>query len=116
MVEKVKQHSPFVLERREALLSFPDDSDYHGLEVRTKLDVDIGTFLQFQSLGNEPDAEETRFLFEKFGGDIILEWNMYDEDAKRVPATASGFMTLPPNVCVAIISAWAENVSQMGEA
>ena len=111
-----KATAPFVLERREATLQFPEDSDYHGLEIRAKLDIDINTFLQFQKLGDSPGAEESRSLFEKFGGDIILEWNLHDEDAKPVPATADGFMTLPPNICIAMITAWAENVGSVGEA
>ena len=120
MVEKVKQHhvkqhSPFVIDRREAVLTFSEDSEFHGLEVRARLDVDVGTFLEFQKLGADPSGEDTRTLFEKFGETIILEWNMYDDDAKRVPTTAAGFMSLPPNVCVAVIGAWAEHVTTAGE-
>tara|TARA_R100000808_G_scaffold1997_4_gene8486 strand:+ start:6284 stop:6640 length:357 start_codon:yes stop_codon:yes gene_type:complete len=118
MVEKVKvtKHSPFVLTRREALLKFPEDSDYYGLEVRAKLDVDMKTFIQFQRLGSEPDADESQYLFEKFGTDIIVEWNLHDEDARPVPPDADGFMSLPPSICIAMIGAWAENVSAVGEA
>tara|TARA_R110000824_G_scaffold135553_1_gene298845 strand:- start:4755 stop:5105 length:351 start_codon:yes stop_codon:yes gene_type:complete len=115
MVEKLKQHSPFVIDRREAVLTFSEDSEFHGLEVRARLDVDVGTFLEFQKLGADPSGEDTRTLFEKFGETIILEWNMYDDDAKRVPTTAAGFMSLPPNVCVAVIGAWAEHVTTAGE-
>lgn len=116
VANKVTAHAPFILERREAILTFPEDSDYNGLEVRVKLDVDINTFLQFQRLGDNPDSEDTRFLFEKFGSEIILEWNLHDEDAKAVSASAEGFMSLPPNACIAIVGAWAENVSSVGEA
>jgi len=118
MVEKVKvtKHTPFVLTRREALLNFPEDSDYYGLEVRAKLDVDMKTFIQFQRLGSEPDADESQYLFEKFGNDIVVEWNLYDEDAKPVAPDGDGFMSLPPAICIAMIGAWAENVSAVGEA
>ena len=113
---KIKGHTPFVLQRREAMLEFPVESEFHGLQVRAKLDVDLGTFLQFQKLGESATPEESRELFEKFGSDIVLEWNMHDEDGKPVPANAKGFLTLPPSVCVAIVTSWAENVSAVGEA
>ena len=114
MVEKTKLYR-FVLDRREALLTFDEDSEFHGLEVRARLDVDVGTFLEFQKLGSDPSGEDTRALFEKFGETIILEWNMYDDDAKQGPTKAKGFMSLPPNVCVALIGAWAEHVTTAGE-
>ncbi len=116
MVSTKKQTAPFVLQRREAVLEFPEDSDYYGLEIRTKLDVDISTFLAFQKLGDNPNSDDTRVLFEKFGNEIILEWNMHDEDAQPVSATGEGFLSLPPNACVAIVTSWAENVSNVGEA
>ena len=115
MVATKNGTQPFVLQRREAVLEFPEDSDYFGLEVRAKLDVDIATFLQFQKLGDNPDSDDTRILFEKFGNEIILEWNMHDEDAQPVSASGEGFMSMPPNVCVAIVTAWAENVGNVGE-
>ena len=107
---------PFVIQRREALLEFPEDSAFHGLVVRAKLDVEIATFLQFQKLGGSEGTEETETLFRKFGDVIIDGWNLQDEGGRDVPATADGFMTLPPRICIAIIGAWAENVASVGEA
>ena len=63
MVATIKSTQPFVLQRREAVLQFSEDSEFHGLEVRAKLDVDIATFLQFQKLGDNPDSDDTRILF-----------------------------------------------------
>ena len=110
-----KTVKPFVLERREAILEFPEDSPHYGLEVRAKLDVDIATFLQFQQLGDDPSSEDTRILMERFASEIILEWNMHDEDAQPVSPDRDGFMSLPPSVCTAIIGAWAESVANAGE-
>ena len=42
----------FVIDRREALLVFPESSDYHGAEIRTKLDVDVRTFLELQTISD----------------------------------------------------------------
>jgi hypothetical protein len=111
----VKMHSPFVLQRREANLQFPESSEYHGLDVRVKLDVPLSLFLEFQKIGQEATSEEMAYQFKRFGDDILQDWNMVDEDMEMVPASGEGFMTLPPNICIAIVTAWAENVSQVGE-
>tara|TARA_R110002110_G_scaffold24331_2_gene91358 strand:+ start:532 stop:894 length:363 start_codon:yes stop_codon:yes gene_type:complete len=112
----VKMHSPFVLQRREANLQFPETSEFHGLNVRVKLDVALSLFLEFQKIGvQDATAEDMTYQFKRFGDDILLDWNMVDEDMEAVPASGDGFMTLPPSVCIAIVTAWAENVSQVGE-
>tara|TARA_Y100000593_G_scaffold92787_1_gene185506 strand:- start:2716 stop:3063 length:348 start_codon:yes stop_codon:yes gene_type:complete len=106
---------PFLIQRREALLAFPDGHEFEGAEIRAKLDVDIGTFLQIQSMTENATAEETRSVFEKFGDDIVLEWNLHDEDGKPVPSNGKGFLSIPPNIATAIISAWAENTATVGK-
>ena len=112
----VKMHSPFVLQRREANLQFPETSEFHGLDVRVKLDVPLSLFLEFQKIGVEgATSEDMTYQFKQFGDEVLQDWNMVDEDMEAVPANGDGFMTLPPSVCVAIVTSWAENVSQVGE-
>ena len=105
----------FIVERREAFLTFPEDSDYHGAEIRAKLDVDVRTFLELQSIGDDATATELRDAFTLFGDAIVKEWNLQDEDNKPVPATGDGFMTLPPAFCTSVIGAWAEAASTVGK-
>ena len=105
----------FIVERREAVLTFPEDSDYHGAEIRAKLDVDVRTFLELQTIGDDATANELRDAFTLFGETIIKEWNLQDEDNKPVPATGEGFMTLPPAFCTSVIGAWAEAASTAGK-
>jgi len=105
----------FIVERREAVLTFPEESDYHGAEIRAKLDVDVRTFLELQAIGDDANAEELRDAFTLFGEAIVKEWNLQDEDNKPVPATGDGFMTLPPAFCTSVIGAWAEAASTAGK-
>ena len=105
----------FVIERREAMLVFPEDSEYHGAEIRAKLDVDVKTFLDLQKISDSSDATEVSHAFTLFGNQIIKEWNIEDEDGKAVPPTGEGFMTLPPAFCTAVIGAWAETAAQSGK-
>jgi len=105
----------FIVQRREALLTFPQGHQFEGAEIRARLDVDIATFLELQKLGEGASTEETREGFSKFGDDIILEWNLADEDAHSIPSTGDGFLSLPPNICTAIISSWAEEAASSGE-
>ena len=115
VVQKVKQHSPFIVERRDCLITFPEDHMFAGAEIRARLDVDIQTFLEFQTMSAAADASEMADVFKRFGDEIVLEWNLHDEDAKPVPPTADGFMSLPPNICTAILGAWAQQAGSSGE-
>tara|TARA_R100000808_G_scaffold6135_4_gene18410 strand:+ start:3743 stop:4096 length:354 start_codon:yes stop_codon:yes gene_type:complete len=116
VTQKVKQHSPFIVERRDCLITFPEDHMFAGAEIRARLDVDIQTFLQFQTMTEASNAKEMADVFKQFGEEIVLEWNLHDEDAKAVPPTADGFMSLPPSICTAIIGAWAEQAGSSGKA
>ena len=107
---------PFVLQRREANLTFPEDHEFHGLEIRVKLDVNISTFLEFQVVSETNTSADMKTMFMKFGDEIIQEWNLHDEDGKPVPSTGVGFLGLPPNICTAMIQSWAENAATAGEA
>jgi len=116
VVKNTTGTKPFVLQRREANLTFPEDHEYHGLEIRVKLDVNISTFLEFQTVSETNTAEDMKMMFLKFGDEIVQEWNLHDEDGKPVPATGNGFLELPPNICTAMIQSWAETAATVGEA
>jgi len=106
----------FVIDRREALLVFPESSDYHGAEIRTKLDVDVRTFLELQTITDNASPEDLRVAFTLFGDVIIKEWNLEDDDGHAVPASGDGLLTLPPAFCIALIGAWAEQAGTAGKA
>ena len=115
MVAKDTGIEPFILERRSCKLTFPEDHEYYGMVIRARLDVDVKTFLDLQRLTASEDGEETKEAFLKFGNEIVLEWNLHDENAQPVEASGEGFISLPPLVCSAIIESWASTAGSVGE-
>ena len=83
---------PFVIERRNAILVF-DNPDYEGVRLEAKLDVNLETFLNLQTLANstENEPENLRQAFRMFGDQILTSWNLQDEDGSNLPAAAEGF-------------------------
>lgn len=105
----------FKVPRRDAVISFPEGHEYEGAEIKTKLDVDVRTFLEFQSVNETSSAKETKEMFSKFGDDVITGWNLVDDEGKAIPADAEGFLSLPASICIAIIGAWAESTTTGGK-
>ena len=115
MVAKDTGIKPFILERRTCKLEFPESNPYHGMVIRARLDVDVKTFLDLQSLSQSENAQETKEAFLKFGSEIVLEWNLHDDNGQEIPATGDGFIQLPPAVCGEIIDSWAKVAATVGE-
>ena len=105
---------PFRIERRQAKLVFPD-SDYAGLEIIAKLDVSVAVYLEMQNMTATENAMEMKTALKKFGDDILIEWNLQDEDGSEVEANADGFMTLPPKIAVDIMKSWSDACGGVGE-
>mgnify|MGYP003133086332 CR=1 FL=1 len=105
---------PFILERRTALLIFEDER-YEGLEIRTKLDVDLKTYLELQALTASTDPAELTQAFTTFGDVVLNSWNLQDEDGSEVIANADGFLTIPPSFAIDILTAWSEATGSVGK-
>jgi len=108
-------NKPFILERREARLTF-EDSAYAGLEIMTKLDVSVEMYLEMQALSTSQSPSDMKKAMEKFGDEILISWNFHDTDGEIIPSTAGGFMTLPPTVAVEVMKAWSEASGVLGKA
>ena len=106
---------PFVIERRRARLEFTQP-EYVGMVVEARLDVDMRTFFELQTLATDnstPGNMEAAFAM--FATQILESWNIQDEDGTTIPADADGFMALPPSLGTAILGAWSEAVTSAGE-
>ena len=118
MVTVVKNGvKPFTVQRRKALLTF-EQTDYEGLHIEARLDVDLRTFLDLQMLAGSGDASagDLKDAFIMFGDKILETWNLEDEDGTQLTADSVGFLTLPPALGTAILKAWSEAASSSGEA
>jgi len=106
---------PFIVPRRQAVLTFPEGHDYEGAEINARLDVDVRTFLELQNISDDSSASDTRLAFERFGNEIVMSWNLCDDYGDEITPDAEGFLSLPPAVCVAIIGAWATEAGTAGK-
>lgn len=107
---------PFTLQRRRAVLEF-EEPEYEGIHIETRLDVELRTFLDLQSLAGADviDPANLREAFTMFGNQILDSWNIRDEDGTVLTADAVGFLTLPPALGTAIITAWSDAATTAGE-
>ena len=107
---------PYTVQRRRAILEFVDP-DYAGMHIETRLDVDLRTFLDLQTLagGADSDPDGLRAAFRMFGDEILETWNLHDEDGTELTADADGFLTLPPALGTAILGAWTAAATTPGE-
>lgn len=91
---------------RTALLVF--EGDYEGAEVRCVLDVPMGYLLDFSKLASG-NAEDVRESFERFSKEVLLEWNLTDDNDKPVEG---GLLALPPAFANLIVTKWLEAAMQ----
>ena len=107
---------PYVIQRRQAILVF-SEPEYSGMHIEARLDVDLRTFLDLQSLagGAESNPEDLRSAFSMFGDDILSSWNLEDEDGTVLPADAEGFLALPPALATKVLGAWTDAATTPGE-
>tara|TARA_Y100000401_G_scaffold113247_1_gene113693 strand:- start:1105 stop:1455 length:351 start_codon:yes stop_codon:yes gene_type:complete len=106
---------PFVLQRRQAKLVF-EEAEYEGLEILTKLDVSTKLFLSMQALTSSNLVEDQERAMRLFGNEVLISWNLQEEDGKKLPPDGDGFFSLPPNFAIKIITAWSEASGKLGEA
>ena len=116
MVVSTNGVKPYVIQRRKAVLVF-EEAEYAGLHIEARLDVDLRTFLDLQSLtgGDNSTPDDLRTAFSMFGNDILESWNLQDEGGKMLPPDASGFLSLPPALATKVLGAWTEAATTAGE-
>jgi len=102
----MSSNGKFELTRRTAKLVF--EGEYEGLVAYAKLDVPLGLFLEIQTM---VDAENHAAIYEKFGQEILISWNM-QEDGKDIPPTGDGILQLPLNISTALIEQWTKVVAE----
>ncbi|MGR6923083.1 hypothetical protein ACU635_53265 [[Actinomadura] parvosata] len=98
-------------------LVFAEDDDMAGLEVRAR-SMSTGALLDMAplldlKLSASPTAEEMESiaeLLEKFA-QVLVSWNLEDEDGQPVPATLEGLLDQDIDFVIRIIMAWADAIS-----
>lgn len=84
-----------------------DDEEFAGLEVRTR-SVSLGQFLKMESLTTSELTEATiHELFKNFV-QVLISWNLEDEDGVQVPTTLDGLYAQDLDFVQKVIEAWKE--------
>lgn len=128
----VRRAAGFVTKRKVLRLTFADDTEYAGLEVRARK-VPLGTFLELLALADtarvgeglsaedlgEDEIGALKGLFTGFA-EALVSWNLQEPvlDAEGeetgevvdVPATAEGLMGQEMDLGMAVVGAWMEAV------
>src|SRR3990172_12111213 len=90
---------------RTALLVF--EGDYEGAEVRCVLDVPMGYLLDFSRLAGG-DAKAIKEAFVRFSAEVVIDWNLEDDDGKAIAAKPDGLLKVPPAMANLIVGKWLE--------
>lgn len=100
-------------QKTEYELSF-EDGDLAGLEVRAR-GIPLGQFLDMVSLADEaqqnagkvgPDAVRKMLDFLVAFADVLVSWNVEDEDGAPVPANLDGVRTQEFPFVLEIVKVW----------
>ena len=95
----------FRLPQRNARLVF--SGDYQGAEVVVRLNLPIGTFMEFQDIVADPKSGVA--VYEIFAKSGLVSWNLEDE-AGAIPATMEGLRRVDPSFATLIIQKWTEAI------
>jgi hypothetical protein len=106
----VKARTGYRVPRRTALVEFDEAHEYYGAEIVLRLDVPIGVMLEFQRAATDEGQAET--VIRRFGDDIVLEWNLEDDEGP-VPATGDGLMMQSFAFANMLLSKWVEVATQV---
>lgn len=91
-----------------ANLIFGDDSPEAGLQVKTRLNVPLGVYLEIQDLLAQDRALE---MFTLFARVALVSWNILDKEGGPVPATEEGIKQVPVPLATRILQEWQSAVA-----
>ena len=92
-------------ERTITLNGFLDP--FEGLEVVCTRNVSLDKYLALESAHHEGLLAK---MYQSFGDDFIVGWNLEDDDGPIEP-TGATMTALPADVCQLIVSTWLQEVA-----
>ena len=101
--------SRFRLPKRTALIVF-EDGDYTGAEVRCSLDVPMRTLLTFKRMASG-EVDQVERGYELFAKQMLISWNLEDDDGNAIPCTPAYFMEQPLAFLNVVTAKWIEAVA-----
>lgn len=91
--------------RRSYLLEFAEGHQYHGLQARTR-PATLGAVIEMERYAETERAERSLIdIFRPFA-DVLVWWNVEDDDGTPVPATLDGMLTQDSEMMAELVHAW----------
>lgn len=85
------------------------EGDYAGARATCAGDLSLGAYFAFTKGGAA--AEEGGHILERFGREILLDWNIDDKDGNPLPANEEGLLAIPLELASALLKGWNEAMS-----
>lgn len=103
----------FKVPRRDALLRF-EGTDYDGAEIKCRLDISFADFFEFEKLRFAgEDVEKVRDLVRRFAEDILIEWNLEDDDGQPIPTSVKALFDQPPAFVLLLMQEWLSAIGRV---
>jgi len=102
-----KPKTGFRLPERTARITF-EGTDYDGAEIRVRLNV---SFAQFIALRESAQSEDQESMARLFGENVLMDWNLEDDEGRPMPADADGMMMIPLDLANLVVGHWVEQVA-----
>ena len=97
----------FRLPEKTAHVTF-EGTDYDGAEIQLRLSV---SFAQFIALRESAQGEDQEGMARLFGQNVLMDWNLEDDDGEPIPADGDGMLAIPLELTNLIVQHWVEAVS-----
>lgn len=97
---------------RIIVVEFGEDTDWHGAEVRCRRGVSVDRVLEFEALTTGAMADIAQAI-RGFGDDVIVGWNLEDDDGQPVPATGAELLKWPVDFGLALVTGWLRGALQV---
>jgi hypothetical protein len=106
-VNGAKVRKGFRLPERTARITF-EGTDYDGAEIQVLLSVSFARFIELREAAQGEDQEGLARLF---GENILMDWNLEDDEGGSIPADGDGMLAIPLALTNLIVQHWVEEVA-----
>jgi hypothetical protein len=69
------------------------------------------SFAQFIALRESAQGEDQEVMARLFGQNVLMDWNLEDDDGQPIPADGDGMLAIPLELTNLIVQHWVEAVS-----
>lgn len=82
-----------------------EDEDYAGAEIVCR-SVKLSELFEITGMSDKPKE-----MFRRFGDEVVVEWNLEDDDGKPLPADGEGMLAQPVEFSNVLVKAWSEGLT-----